>query len=1059
MRPIELEMTAFGSYADKTTVPFHKFNNGLFLITGDTGAGKTTIFDAIVFALYGDPSGEDRDYTMMHCDRVSKSIDTVVKLVFEQSRKRYSVRRTIHFSKTRGKENEYGNATSTAVLEEPDGRMTEVATNVNKRIGALLGLTKAQFCQIVMLAQGEFKKFLEADSEDKSEILGKLFDNSQYLRYQELLSKSADQLKDERKGSLEKIRTEMEQVFKKPQNLEGLSEEDWLPDNPDLLNALDNAVKQEETMHAKAMEESQKQFQKVQNLNTEKGTAQTHNSMLDELETKKQHLEELAENEECFSELKNQYAKVEKAFHKVLPEINWNCDRKKQLSDLKENIESLSEQLRKDNEAVEEAKKVVEQDEPKKQEIQSIIEEIGQLNGSLNSYQRLANLEKNIMERNKKIEADEEQINSDNEALVKKKAQMEAYEKELDELKDSETLVVSLKADIDSQNKKITTVTGTNGVKPLVNAIYESLGILEKKKEELVTCIKKAKDANTSYSSLYNRFLNGQAFLLNKDLKKTIEENGEALCPVCGTHFVSVNALVQHIEEEVVPSQGDVEQAKEQFDIADKAKVDKENEISRLEAETTSKKENAVNLMQSVFSDCENWDILNQEGYLLAKIAELNGERNTLKEKKRKADSDSARFKEVTKLNKELSESREKLSKSVTALSSTMKSESDELQRWENEHAELRESLPYKDEDAVNVRITSLKEKQKTLQKEIEKNNKNLEDANGNAKKTSGALGSAEETLPEIEQGVQTSNKKLDKVLSECEFGSVSEVITLLSDIPLPEKWIKETNKSITEYENDLSNTKTRVNELLIQTKDFKRQDLETLQVSIDKEKALYEDLSNEFKTIEGYLQNHKDVLAYVKKEKDKIADSDYASKLLSKLSDLATGTSMTGGKLSFDRYVMGATFREVIERANMRLEIMSGGQYQLVHKIEGRYKTSKAGLEIEVLDRSTGKQRESKSLSGGEKFTVSLALALGLSDVVQSHTGGQSLDALFVDEGFGSLDDDVLDKAISVLSGLSDDNSHLVGIISHVSRLEESIPQKLVVKNGDNGSYLRIEV
>ena len=153
----------------------------------------------------------------------------------------------------------------------------------------------------------------------------------------------------------------------------------------------------------------------------------------------------------------------------------------------------------------------------------------------------------------------------------------------------------------------------------------------------------------------------------------------------------------------------------------------------------------------------------------------------------------------------------------------------------------------------------------------------------------------------------------------------------------------------------------------------------------------------------------------------------------------------------------MGTTFKEVIERANMRLEIMSGGQYQLVHKVEAGRANAKAGLEIEVLDRNTGLQRESGSLSGGEKFIVSLALALGLSDVVQSHTGGQSLDALFIDEGFGTLDDDVLDKAIAVLSGLSDDNNHLVGIISHVSRLEESIPQRLVVRNSVRGSSLQI--
>jgi DNA repair exonuclease SbcCD ATPase subunit len=136
----------------------------------------------------------------------------------------------------------------------------------------------------------------------------------------------------------------------------------------------------------------------------------------------------------------------------------------------------------------------------------------------------------------------------------------------------------------------------------------------------------------------------------------------------------------------------------------------------------------------------------------------------------------------------------------------------------------------------------------------------------------------------------------------------------------------------------------------------------------------------------------------------------------------------------------------------------MSGGQYQLVHQTEAYRKNAKAGLDIEVLDRNTGMQRESASLSGGESFIVSLALALGLSDVVQSHSGGQSLDTLFIDEGFGTLDDDVLDKAVQVLNSLSEGDHHLVGIISHVSRLEESIAQKIVVRNGTKGSTLKIE-
>ena len=167
---------------------------------------------------------------------------------------------------------------------------------------------------------------------------------------------------------------------------------------------------------------------------------------------------------------------------------------------------------------------------------------------------------------------------------------------------------------------------------------------------------------------------------------------------------------------------------------------------------------------------------------------------------------------------------------------------------------------------------------------------------------------------------------------------------------------------------------------------------------------------------------------------------------------------TVEGGKLSFDRYVMGAIFKEVVMMANMRLDTMTGGRFQLIHMTETKNKNTVAGLDIEVLDIITGKQRPSGSISGGEGFMVSLALALGLSDVVQNHAGGKKLDTLFIDEGFGTLDDGKLDNVISVLQQLTE-GSRLVGIISHVDKLEESIPQKLRVTTGEHGSTLKLEL
>ena len=168
MRPLHLEMTAFGSYAAKTELPFEKLTHGLYLVTGDTGAGKTTIFDAIMFALYGSASGGERSTDMLHCDYVPKSEDTVVSLRFRQGGKEYNVSRWIHFSKKRGGENQYGDGKVDALLTEPEREPTEGATKVTARIEELLGLNAEQFRKIIMLAQGKFKEFLDADSDKKN---------------------------------------------------------------------------------------------------------------------------------------------------------------------------------------------------------------------------------------------------------------------------------------------------------------------------------------------------------------------------------------------------------------------------------------------------------------------------------------------------------------------------------------------------------------------------------------------------------------------------------------------------------------------------------------------------------------------------------------------------------------------------------------------------------------------------------------------------------------------------------------------------------------------------
>lgn len=301
-------------------------------------------------------------------------------------------------------------------------------------------------------------------------------------------------------------------------------------------------------------------------------------------------------------------------------------------------------------------------------------------------------------------------------------------------------------------------------------------------------------------------------------------------------------------------------------------------------------------------------------------------------------------------------------------------------------------------------------------------------------------------------------NAEEDVVLNKDRDKDAAKNIAIDKDMDTEiENWLKSQRQAITDYNNTFKNTKDSIRKLKEETHGWEKVDLKQLESEIHMLEQDQDRLQEQLTSCQLRLENHQKTATAVQEANDMLRSTEAAWQRLDSLADLAAGKrNAEGGKLSFDRYVMGYVFREVLEMANQRLDIISGGRYELIHEINARRDNAIAGLEISVLDMATGKSRPSSSLSGGESFFVSLALALGLSDVVQNHAGGTQLDALFIDEGFGTLDSDILDKAMYVLNQLTE-GRRLVGIISHVARLEESIPQQIQVKNGRNGSSLEI--
>ena len=350
------------------------------------------------------------------------------------------------------------------------------------------------------------------------------------------------------------------------------------------------------------------------------------------------------------------------------------------------------------------------------------------------------------------------------------------------------------------------------------------------------------------------------------------------------------------------------------------------------------------------------------------------------------------------------------------------------------------------------------------MEKALAEHKSALDNANKELSRVSAAMDQRNKVdLPKANDLCAKTLEELNIVIAHKGYESVEAAIEVFTKAEISaesaEAWIDKQVSILNEYSNDVKNTKARIEELTIKTSGKELKDVNELNVDIDATHAEFSVANEAAKAAYSLIEKHTDLKKKITDANKKLETTTVKYKALEQLSDVACGTSEEGGKLSFDRYIMGAVFREILEMANKRLDLLTGGRYELIHNVSGNRKNAKAGLDINVLDNVTGKERSASSISGGESFLVSLALALGLSDVVQNHAGGVKMDSLFIDEGFGTLGDSKLDATISVLNNLSENGNRLVGIISHVEKLDGTIPQKIIVRSTESGSKLKIEV
>ena len=924
MKPLKLTMSAFGSYAGKNVIDFTGQQQGIFLITGDTGAGKTTIFDAITYALYNQTSGGERNGNMMRSQYAQPETETYVELEFLYRGQTYRVRRNPDYKITKtlknGKIREQ-KVPHSVELTLPDGTVFPEKKNAtDAKIIEILGLTADQFSQIVMIAQGDFLKLLYTKSDERKMIFSKLFRTDIYWKIQENLRRKSMEMDERIQENDRAFEQEKSRIMPLPE-----SEEIPLDELVERLRErLKDALKEQNLRRAN-VEELNKKITKYEEIN----------KLFVSLEKIRQNGKELEARQAESKERRQQIENARKA-DKVLVAEQQNLRQQQEVEQSAQAIAKMTETLANDQEMFETLKTQQQEAEAKqKREAADIQKKMLALEQSFPSYEALQNA-RSEEQQAKKVWEDLGKISE--ESFHKKEAGIAALK---EQQKRQEQVV--------EQTKK--------------NWEQTSLSASESAKH---------------YEHMYEAFLKEQAGILAENL------SAGCPCPVCGsTVHPDPAKLSDHAVTEL-----EVEQAKKTRAAAEEKR---DLAYAAFEAEKTEKQK----LAQAVEKE--------EADFVLAQTI--------AKQQRKEAEQNYA------SLQKTAEQIREKLvypslaeaKKQYAAMQKALEAAEQEIAKKRQKVSELAEAM-----NTLKGQKLAEEENQKTAKKLAVKTEKEY----AKLLEKSGFI--SEETyhlaiLPE------RSRSKLEREEKEYE----SQCLRQQSEQKLLEKQVS-------------GKTYTDTTELNEQLKIEKQ--------ALKEAEKTYMELHTAYENDRAVLQN---CAVYLEKGK-KMESEDQVIKSLSKT---ANGRLSGSAKIDFETYIQRQYFKQIIHEANKRLLTMSNHQFILKLKEEANTgRKTNEGLDLSVYSLVTDSERDVKTLSGGESFLAALAMALGLSDIVERSAGAIHPDMMFIDEGFGSLDAQSRQQAIEVLAELAGD-SRMVGIISHVTELKEQIDRQLVVSRTDKGS------
>lgn len=919
MKPIRLIMSAFGPYAGKVDLPLKKLgDHGLYLICGDTGAGKTTIFDAITFALYGEPSGRVRTANMFRSKYAALDTPTYVEFTFSSANRVYIIRRNPDYERPAKRGSGTTQEKAAALLTMPDGSAITRRDEVNRAIEGIIGLTRDQFSQVAMIAQGDFQRLLLASTEERMNIFRRIFKTNLYEELQQQLRADANALIrqcEELKASLR-------------QYMAGFS---FPPDSP-IAPQLE-AARNGELLSGDALALFQMQIDSDHVLHT-------------------QYEQELRQ--------------IDAAIEKAAARLTVAQQQEKAAL----NLDTTHRRITQETQTLILAEKQLHTAQLLLPQAETLDREAMTINAQLPQYTKLdENLAKAKTLRQSMITISQKH----SEQKTKHDALQESVQKsraQITNLADAAANVERAAAELKTIQEKLLQF---QDFADLWRRYQDSQKAYAYASAEYQKAADRTAIHHHTYIALQRLFLDEQAGILAAQLKDGIP------CPVCGSIHHPQKA---HLPADA-PAEKEVEQAQVVFEAAQKHENQLNQNVQELLGKTLALKEQLMQQSEALLFTVEIQKI--PDAYKQQKTI-WNNRLNLAQQEEQAARQQALEAARLNKLLPQQEKQLDMMSRQLNDLASAYAEHQGIDQQLRQHISVLQQELPYARREEAVLQITLATQKAAEIRLQAQ----------------------------ECEAAVQEHKSKLAALQGTAQTLEAQLQTTEQLNAPVEQQKLQELNLQRTLLLRMLQQVVSRLH------------------------------------------VNH-EALLHCKHQLEALSACEERRSWLESLSLTANGRLVGKDHIMLETYVQMTYFDRILRYANIRLMMMSDGQYELIRRKEAANRQSYSGLDLDVMDHYNGSVRSVNSLSGGESFKASLALALGMSDTIQASAGGVQLDSMFVDEGFGSLDNDSLEAALKALHGLSDGH-RLVGIISHVNTLKERIDKKIVVsKNRTNGSQATI--